>query len=1158
MPVLASAALGAYIGSTVATTLGFTAFAGAQVGWIVGSTLGGMLFGPKPEDGPRITDGKFASGAYGQFIPINYGTMRHKAQIIWFSGLHEHKDEVGGNSISDGANVYTYTCDFLASVCEGPQGVVLRIWANGRLIWTNNGLSGVADEEIIKADNVRVYLGDEDQQPDPLYEEGVGTENAPAYRGQVTIMFEGMQLAFAGNRPPVIEVEVARSGEAAAVCPTDPLHAVSVQRPGLFVGTDGVWGQLSSGNAYDAASKILYVVTQGEAGDTAKTIERYSCAGTAPTFLGAVTLPYWADSLTQPFVAGMAFDPVNEILHLAGGWNGPSLGLATSVPIELRYKDGVFTPSYQKFKNTIWDSGSNSNGAYHSGMYALYSTNSGEAGWWSHGTAILAVSIGALRNETVGDTFEYGVYHDDDRRYIRTAEVTYIPPDPGVIGDINIAWRWDVWEGYVDATDAQTTITGSDAADAQRFTGVVYAPSRKKVYICTRSSGIAVIDVSEETGDPTVLSRDLTAYPEDMTVMGGYAFFVWNNAGDALICGNIDGDTTRVRLIDPDTMDVLLECSFANSERISGPKDIGDGRFACILGTDKVAIIEVPTGGTAYGEPITLREIVEDVCARAGLPAENLDATAGTDLVDGYKIATQSTARAAIDNLRPAYFFDMPESGMQLVLKKRGGASVATIDDGELGARVFQATQTDPAPAYEAEHTQEIEIPRTVECLYIDASQDYDQGVQRAERQVGASLAPLRIDVPVSMSVDKAQQVAWVNLLLAHASKSTVKLSLPHAYMALDAADPIAVPLAGGTQRLRIETLTRARPMLEVDAIFEDAEIYEQTMTGGAPEQGPTQGTPTVLSDTVLALIDTTPLRDEDDSLAVYAAMGRAVRADSWSGGVAYKSVDDGSNWDSLYSTANSATIGYSTNALADFAGGNVWDDDSTLDVYLSSGTLSSATDIGVLNGMNALAIQCGTDWEIVQFVNAELIATNTWRISRLLRGRKGTERAISGHAANDRVVLLTASSLRVLSYGLGEVGVERDFLAVTNGQALADGAQQMVTMVGNTLRPLSPVQIEGSRDSDDLTITWIRRARINAEWRDLYDVPLDEPTESYEIDILDGDDVVRTLTASDTTAEYTAVQQTEDFGAPQAAVSIAIYQMSSRIGRGHAGMATI
>jgi hypothetical protein len=37
----------------------------------------------------------------------------------------------------------------------------------------------------------------------------------------------------------------------------------------------------------------------------------------------------------------------------------------------------------------------------------------------------------------------------------------------------------------------------------------------------------------------------------------------------------------------------------------------------------------------------------------------------------------------------------------------------------------------------------------------------------------------------------------------------------------------------------------------------------------------------------------------------------------------------------------------------------------------------------------------------------------------------------------------------------------------------------------------------------------------------------------------------------------YTAADQTTDFGAPQGAVVIAVYQMSAAVGRGFAGRAT-
>lgn len=1149
-----NALLGGVLGSSLAT----------GIGWTAGSLLGAKWFGPDPASGPRITDGTFSNSVYGQSIPISYATMRHKAQPIWFSGLHESSRRVGDSWFSSGVRVYSYSCDLMVSVCEGPVGAVLRIWANGRLIWRNDGsVQGAADGEVISAANVRIYLGDEEQEPDPLYEAEVGTENAVAYRGQCVVMFEAMQLEFAGNRPPVIEVEVATQTTVIA-CPLDPFAAVQVQQDGLFLGKNTTWSQGSNAAGYDPVTDLYYVVTDGEDGET-RQIEAYSVSGTAPTFVRSIALEAWrpgpSNGTNSLAIFGVAFDPTNGLLRVAGGFTANLHVSYPEVPIEYVWNGSVLHRSNAYFANTFSEY---NNGARFSGLYAIYGGENGEAGWWSHGTSILNVSLGRLDTIADDNGLSFGYYDDDpdEGRYIRTADVTYIPHQSGVLGDVNIAWRWDEWTGYYDdnGTDLDE-ITGTDASDANRWTAVVYAPSRKKAYICTSASGIAVMNLASSGGSVSALSRDLTAYPEGMHVSSSRPFFVWNNRADALMVGDVDvsAGLTYMTLIDPDTMEVLIECVYENGEQITAPRDIGDGRFVCILGTDKVAIVTM-AGGLVTGTPITLREIVEDVCTRAGLPAENLDATAGTDLVDGYKIATQSTARAAIEALRPAFFFDMAESGSQLVLKKRGGASVATIDSGELGAHVFALTQSEQAPAYELEHVQEIEVPRTLEVVYIDYSMDYDNNVQSASRATGTSKAPLRIDVPVVMTADKALSVAWTNLLQAHANKSAVKFSLSHAYAALDPADPIVVPLSGGEAvRLRIERVVRARPMLELEAVIEDvAEIYSQDLDGGAIGQPPTQGTPPALSDSVLAIMDLPPLREADDVLGVYLALSRAVRAEAWPGGVAYKSVDGGVNYSEVYSAGAAATVGITGGALGDWVGGNRWDDESLVSVTLSSGTLSSATDLGVLNGMNVLGIQGANGWEIVQFVNAELVATNTWRISRLLRGRLGTERAAVGHSAGNRVVLLTAGSLFMLGYPLGEIGVQRDFLAVTSGQALADGIEQTFTANANSLRPLSPVHIAGTRDGDDLTVTWIRRARINAEWLDLYDVPLDEPTESYEIDILDGDDVVRTLTASTTTVEYTSAQQTTDFGSPQAEVSVAIYQMSSRVGRGHAGTATI
>jgi hypothetical protein len=111
----------------------------------------------------------------------------------------------------------------------------------------------------------------------------------------------------------------------------------------------------------------------------------------------------------------------------------------------------------------------------------------------------------------------------------------------------------------------------------------------------------------------------------------------------------------------------------------------------------------------------------------------------------------------------------------------------------------------------------------------------------------------------------------------------------------------------------------------------------------------------------------------------------------------------------------------------------------------------------------------------------------------------------------------------------------------------------------GGGLKPWSPVHVNGTRNpAGDLTITWVRRTRYGGWWLDHADVPLNEESERYEVDILDGATVVRTLSAINPTVTYTGAEQTADFSAPQAAISVKVYQLSAVVGRGWPASATL
>lgn len=92
-------------------------------------------------------------------------------------------------------------------------------------------------------------------------------------------------------------------------------------------------------------------------------------------------------------------------------------------------------------------------------------------------------------------------------------------------------------------------------------------------------------------------------------------------------------------------------------------------------------------------------------------------------------------------------------------------------------------------------------------------------------------------------------------------------------------------------------------------------------------------------------------------------------------------------------------------------------------------------------------------------------------------------------------------------------------------------------TSVGVGLRPFSVAHVEqpwrSPRTPGDLIIRWTRRSRaLGAEGWGAVEVPLIEAIEAYEVEILNGAAVKRVLSATTTSAIYTAAQQTVDWGA--------------------------
>ena len=110
---------------------------------------------------------------------------------------------------------------------------------------------------------------------------------------------------------------------------------------------------------------------------------------------------------------------------------------------------------------------------------------------------------------------------------------------------------------------------------------------------------------------------------------------------------------------------------------------------------------------------------------------------------------------------------------------------------------------------------------------------------------------------------------------------------------------------------------------------------------------------------------------------------------------------------------------------------------------------------------------------------------------------------------------------------------------------------------VGHVRQPWRTARVPG-----DLVIAWTRRSRaLAADSWTAAEVPLAEEREAYEIEVLDGLAVLRTLATTTTSVTYTAAQQLADLGAllgPGDTLDLRIFQLSALVGRGAPASVTL
>lgn len=587
------------------------------------------------------------------------------------------------------------------------------------------------------------------------------------------------------------------------------------------------------------------------------------------------------------------------------------------------------------------------------------------------------------------------------------------------------------------------------------------------------------------------------------------------------------------------------------------------GRFLIVLenfNISKYGSVPTFTMLVEHAELDTLGEILDYLATEVGIEPGDRDFSACDGIeCRGYVINNRQSRRLCFETLGLAYNAEFYESvdGILtgLIL---GGASVQTLNADYLGAIEGEALgEGETAATLDTRIIDEIQLPRVLNITAFDPAKDYEKTSQPAYRMTGFAVGEETIDLPMTLEVDTIRQIAERSIYRRHVESNSDSATLPPVYGFLDPAQVVTVTADGLTHRLRIQGIRGALPgALEFNFVEDQAEVFTQTIAGGsgAGYTGPAVEVPI---ESIAFLFDVVNLRDTDNSPGYYAAVGPAAANGSWNGAVLYE--DRGAGYDVVGRFATPATMGVTASSLA-AAPGDAWDYANVVDVDLyGDTTLESATEAQVLNGVNA----CVIGEEVLQFMTATQLGgyVNRWRLSNLLRGRRGSEYAsLAGTTSMSRFALLN-SAVAFLEKSLVDRNIATSFKAVTAGFSLQDTASTSFTWDCQVLKPLSVVEIAGSRDgSNNLTITWMRRSRIGHDvpYDEGADPPLGEETERYEVDIMSGLTVLRTITATSPTASYSAANQTTDGLTPGDPVTVQIYQMSALVGRGQTAEATI
>jgi hypothetical protein len=623
---MASLLLGG-IGSGIGASIGgsFLGMSASSIGWMLGSSLGNLIFAEKQHVyGPRLKGDRFTGSALGQVRPIVYGTCKVEGKIIWQTPYHEHEhteDSGGKGGGGTEYTTYTYTRSFAIMLCEGTIEAVRKIWINGKLEFDFSENSNVAAgmQSGTKINDIKFYYGTDTQLPDPTIESFDGAGNVPAYRGTAYIVFNEYDVTESSGACPVVEVEVVAKASLA-----------TQSALGLFITDDPYsWGGIGYVN-----EGVLYFQTESQL-------------------------------LTDPFsIVGIDLSNGNIVykqdypnIH-PGPYEGSQRGAFCDDQYQWYFLGTDLnagpTPPYYETASVTYGAKLLEGATSLYGVRLLYNKD---------GSITQVANYGGWRSNGTMEKFRFkrGV----DKTYLYATSIDENPDEKRWIQ------RWDMPENVAskryDFPDSSASLRSYPSDDGNVY---VYTTDGHKLYKFDHD--LNVIESKSLPGSiniPEAIAYDMGIiwFCENLGSASGNAIITAYNYSDMSVIGSVNN------------------LSYGTTERIGDRtwSVYASGNSLAITIEGKLWTVST---NRVTRQSVPLSEIIADLHQRCGQTIDDYDVSALTDDVRGYLITEQLSSRSCIEQLQIGFLFDAKDSEGRIKYVKRGASPVETLSADDLGA----------------------------------------------------------------------------------------------------------------------------------------------------------------------------------------------------------------------------------------------------------------------------------------------------------------------------------------------------------------------------------------------------------------------------------------------------------------------------------------